>query len=108
MPAAESIFPSRDNLALVLFKQDDVAIDFSAATRFLLTFGSDTIDTAIDPTAIVITVVPGQLQFDLGNLTLASTGLQHATLIVFDSAHPNGQVIACIEDKLLSFTIKEC
>lgn len=108
MAADEEIFPSRDNVSLVLFKQGGTAIDFSVATRFLMTLGTDTVDTAIDATAITITATTGELQFDLGTLGLTSTGKQFATLVVFDPAHTNGQVIACEADENLSFTMKEC
>jgi hypothetical protein len=108
MAADEEIFPTRDNVSLVLFKQGGVAIDFSLATRFVLSFGTDTIDTAIDAGTITTTATTGELEFDLGQLTLTSTGKQYATLIVFDINHQNGQVLACEADENLSFTIKEC
>lgn len=108
MPAVESIFPPYDNVAIVLFKLDNKTIDFSMATRFLLIFGTDTVDTAIDPTAITTTLIEGELKFKLGGLVLTSAGLQQATLVVFDSANPNGQLITCNGDNILSFDIKAC
>ena len=108
MAASEKIFPNRDNIALVLFKQGGVAIDFSTATRFVMTIGTDVIDTDIDSDAITTTATQGELQFKLGTLSLTFTGKKFATLIVYDPAHTNGQTIACIEDEKLSFEMAEC
>lgn len=104
---AENIYDGRNNISLVTFKEDGTPIDFSGATRFLLTLGATIIDTAIDAGSITTTVNQGQLRFDLGGLSIPA-GSEFATLVVFDPAHTDGQVIVCASDKKLSFESKVC
>lgn len=106
---AEKVYQGRDNISLVLFKDSttNAAIDFSTATRFVLTLGASVVDTDIDSAAIVTTAVVGELQFDLGNLSLP-LGMQYATLTVYDPAHPNGQIIVCAPEQALSFDVVDC
>lgn len=105
----EKVYQGRDNISLVLFKDSatGIAIDFSTATRYVLTLGVSIVDTDISSTAIVTTAVDGELQFDLGDLSLP-LGMQYATLTVYDPAHSNGQVIVCAPEQVLSFDVVSC
>jgi len=103
----EIVYDTRNNVALVAFKEGATAIDFASATRFILVLGSNIVDTAITATAITATATTGELKFDLGQLSLP-VGNYAATLTVFDPVHPQGQVLACSDDKLLIFKVRSC
>lgn len=108
----EPIFVPYDNVSLVEFthvvQEVEQLIDFSNATRFILTLGVTTIDTDIDTGAIVATANQGELKFDLAQLTLPATLREAATLVAFDPTHPAGQLIVCAADKLLIFEVQSC
>lgn len=105
----EIVYNTNDNTAIVLFEKPSGPIDFSTATRFLMTDGVNTIDTDIDATAIVATATLGELLFTLGTLSPNLTiGKRAVTIKAFDPVHPNGQVLVCLDDKTLFFNIKAC
>ncbi len=103
----EVVYDNRDNSASILFSLGGTPIDFSAATRFLLTVGAVTVDTDTSPTAITTTATTGELEFLLGQEGLP-VGKTNASLIVFDPGHTNGQVLACDSDASLAFSVVEC
>lgn len=107
MAVVEIVYDNRDNESLVVFKQNNVAIDLSSATRFVLVVGGVTIDTNVSATAIETTLVTGELKFDIGGFNIP-VGKHEATLIVYDPSSPNGKVFACAEDEELYFWVKEC
>jgi len=104
----ETVYIDRDNVSTVLFKSNDVAIDFSAATRFLLILDATVIDSNVLPSVITTTLTLGQIQFKLGDVAIPA-GTYNVKFIVYDGLHPNGQVILCEEDgQILTFIVKAC
>ncbi|MCK4705142.1 MAG: hypothetical protein KAT90_06660 [Gammaproteobacteria bacterium] len=105
----EIVYQGRGNVNLVLFKEgvNNTPVDFTASTRFVLTLGSDVVDTDIASGSITTTAVAGELKFDLGLLGL-TIGMKYASLVVFDPAHPEGQVLSCPISKNLSFNVVDC
>lgn len=103
----EIIFNTYDNISLLLFKQDGIAIDFTGFTRFTLELGGVTVDTDIDSTTITTTATQGELKFDIGDKSIP-VGSHNATLVWYDASHTNGQVLACSDDKDLIFQVKTC
>ena len=100
-------YVNRDNTSLVTFQQDGTAIDFSTATRFILKLGTTELDTDTDPTLITTTSTIGQLQFDLGDSGVSAQEYM-ASLIVYDPAHPNGQVLVCSSENKFRVIVRDC
>ncbi len=103
----EVVYDNFDNAVLLLFKLDGDPIDFSAATRFVLMVGTVTVDTDISPGSITTTATTGELEFLLGDQDLP-IGRTDVTLVVYDPAHTNGQILTCSEEQALTVDVKEC
>ena len=102
----EVVYKNRDNPNTVTFKEGGVVIDFSAATRMVLSFyGSDVVaDTAVDAALIDWTAGGGVVEFNINDLGVVAGRRLPATLIVYDPAHTDGQVIAHATSEDLSFS----
>ena len=104
----EVVYKGRDNPNAVTFKEDDVVIDFSAATRMVLSFkGSDVVaDTDVDSTLIDWSSGAGVVVFNLNDLVVTTSRQLPSTLIVYDPLHTNGQVLAFMDERSLYFKFK--
>lgn len=92
----ETTYLGRDNPNVIEVAEDGVVVDFSATSRMVLSFKGSTVvaDTAVDSTLIDWSLGSGQIQFNLRTLNIPQTIGYSATLVTYDGAHPNGQVIA--------------
>lgn len=108
----EIVYPGADNVSLVTFKQRSdedetlTAINFTNATRFVLTLGSLVVDDSLEVEISKADAVNGQLQFDLSGQTIPD-GEQYATLRVYDPAHTNGQIVVHADDEILMFKARD-
>lgn len=130
-PGQPTIYRGRDNPAIVRFStfapstRYDIPLDFSAVTRVILTLSTgDTstvdpdqqivFDSAIVPDSLDWTaqgLKPGEMKFNLAYYDIpipVSSPSDHeggyeASIIVYDAAHPEGQVITGEGPARLSF-----
>lgn len=104
----ERVYLNRDNTNVVSFKEDGASIDFTLVTRYLVKFGDQSVeaDTDVD-SSLVTDLGNGQLEFSFGGLALPE-GVYGATVMIFDPAHPNGQVLTCEDDNKLQFQVVDC
>ena len=100
----EIVYKGADNPNSVTFYEDNVAMDFSATTRMVLTLSGAgvTIDSDILATAIDWSAGSGKVIFKLNDESI-EPGLYKATLKVYDATHTSGQVIAHHESGSLNF-----
>jgi hypothetical protein len=91
----EVVHIDRDNPNTIIVYQDGVVIDFSAATRMVLSLvGSSVVaDTNIDSSLINWSLGDGRIKFNLNGLGVSSNTEHFGTLVVYDPAHSNGQVV---------------
>ena len=90
----EIVYKGADNPNSVTFYEDNVAMDFSATTRMLLTFTGSSAVVDTDISAIIDWSSGGGLVvFNLNDISISS-GSYTATLKVYDAAHADGQVIS--------------
>ena len=93
----ETVYKNRDNPNQVRFYEDNAAMDFSAVTRVVLDLYNAhnvklaTVDTSDSP--ILITYTTNVITFNLNSLAL-SAGRYYAKVVVYDSQHPEGQILA--------------
>lgn len=89
----EVVFKDSNNANSFYVKQDGVAMDLSAATRFLLTIPSIPleIDTDTDATAITGDAA-GLVTLDINDASVTE-GEYYARLRAFDPQHPIGQIL---------------
>ena len=101
----EIVFKQRDNINTVTFTDDSGVLDFAATTRMVLKFegSTESVDTDIDPTFIDFSTGSGVVIFKLGTLTIADDTVLPASLINYDPAHLNGQIIVHAQSGALQF-----
>lgn len=89
----ETVYKNRDNPNVITFKEDGIEIDFSAATRMVMSFSGSTItaDSDVDSSLFDWLLGSGQVEFNLNGIGISGT--VSATLIVYDAGHTNGQVL---------------
>lgn len=93
----ELVFKNRDNPNIVSFSEDNVAMDFTNTTRVVLRLYNrnfvliTTVDSASSPS--LITFATDKITFNINDLSVAD-GVLEAEVVIFDSSHPLGQVIA--------------
>lgn len=108
MATTEIVYKNRDNPNVVTFYEDYVAMDFTSTTRVVLKLYNSnrvlqaTVDSNSSPS--LISWSGSDITFNLNDLVLNSA-IYQAQVIVYDSSHPDGQVIAHPRsvDDLLSF-----
>ena len=102
----EYVYKNRNNPNIVQFALDGAAIDFTAVTRMVLSFDeSDTIIADTDLDASLMTWdASGNVTFNLWTLDLPDGFSSAATLIAYDPAHLDGQVIVHDSQHDLAFT----
>ena len=95
----EYVFAGKNNEFKILIELDNVPIDFTGATRYVLTLTNVEndqeiiIDTDINAGAIIGDEV-GVVTFDIGLLVNdTQAGLYNSALCVFDVSHVEGQVM---------------
>ncbi len=101
----ESVYKQRDNTNIVNFTDGDgVVLDFSAATRMVLKFEGTVVevDTDIDPTFIDFSAGGGDITFKLNDVVI-DAGEYSSSLIVYDPAHSDGQIIVHASENELFF-----
>lgn len=91
----EIVYKVSDNPNTVTFKEDGVAIDFSAATRMTLELSGLGVvaDSDVDADLFDWSQGSGVVEFNLNDLDIAP-GKYSSTVRVFDPAHADGQRIA--------------
>ena len=104
----ETVYLNRDNPISVEFKEDGSLIDFSAATRMVLSFAGSLVvaDTNSNPALIDWSIGSGVVEFNLNDLAIADGELLHATLVVYDPLHTDGQVLIHYSSKKLILEFK--
>jgi hypothetical protein len=110
MAIIETVFNGRDNPNKVIFYEDGETFDFSGVTRMVLSFDKSSIvaDTDVDPALIDWTVGDGLVVFYLNDLGVSSTIALAATLVAYDTGHPDGQVVVCHKRGILKFQFVDC
>ena len=89
MSIEATIYRGYDNAIELSLTLSGIAIDHSAITRVVLTIGAVSLDS--QTTTYFDFTHPDRLVMLLGMAGLAA-GRHAATLIIYDSAHPNGLV----------------
>lgn len=93
---AEEVFLGYDNPnTITVYDSDGVAFDFSTITRAVVILEDDAgtvLDTAADATLIDYSLGSGQIQFNFQDESVVP-GNYKARLVVYDPAHPDGQVL---------------
>lgn len=91
----ETVYKLRDNPNTVTFSEDGVLIDFSAATRMVLSFEGSVVvaDTGVDATLIDWSAGSGVVEFNINGIDIEAGSELFATLVVYDPLHVDGQVI---------------
>lgn len=110
MNTTETVYLSRDNTNVVAFYEDNVAMDFTGVTRVVLQLYNRnnvlqaTADSNSSPTPI--SWATNEITFSINDVSI-SPGLYPAKVVIYDSTHPDGQVIAhpSSEDDLLVFRV---
>ena len=105
----ETVYKLRDNPNTVTFSEDGVVIDFSAATRMVLTLKrvGKIADTNDDAALIDWSQGGGVVEFNLNDIVITSKSDLYATLVVYDALHTDGQILAHMDDKSLGFKFKD-
>lgn len=100
----EVVYNQRDNPNTVQFLDQDGSIDFSSATRMLLKFKGSLIvaDTDVDATLIDYSAGDGDVTFRLNDLSV-DAGEYPSSLIVYDTGHPDGQILVHADENVLFF-----
>ena len=115
MSTIEIVYKDRNNPNSVIFKEDGEPIDFNnpvAATRMVLSFKGETViaDTNVDSSLIdwaSVELETGEVVFNLNGLDITSNKYLFSTLVVYDPAHLDGQILVHIKDGLLKFRFCE-
>lgn len=104
----ETVYLGHDNPNTVVLNHDGSPIDFSAVTRVVCEFEDSTVeaDTDVDANLIDWSLGNGQLVFRFNDLSIPA-GIYLVTLLVFDPAHPDGQVLAHPKGAELRFKFVE-
>jgi hypothetical protein len=102
----ETVYKNRDNPNTVTFKEDGAAIDFSAATRMVLSFKGSAVvaDTSVDGSLIDWSQGNGVVEFNINDIGITGGCSYSATLVVYDPAHTDGQVIVHEDSQSLIFS----
>jgi len=108
MTLTEVVYKDRDNPNSIIIEQDGVPLDFSAVTRMICSFtGTDAVaDSEVTASLFDWGQGGGKIEFNFNDLDVPA-GNRHATLIAYDPAHPDGQVIAheCGADLCFKFVV---
>ena len=102
----ETVYNQRNNPNTVQFLREDGApLDFSSATRMVLKFKGSIIqaDTDIDASLIDFSTGNGDVIFNINGLGLPDCSVFGASLIVYDPAHVDGQIIVHAKESSLFF-----
>lgn len=97
MNTTEIVYKNRDNPNVVSFSEDNVAMDFSAVTRVVLKMYNrnlalqHTEDSISSPA--LISWATDKITFNINDIALVD-GIYGASVVIYDSAHPNGQAVA--------------
>jgi hypothetical protein len=97
MATTEIVYKNRDNPISVNFYEDNVAMDFTAVTRVVLKLYNSamtlklTVDSSTSPAPI--SWATNVITFSINDESI-DYGAYQAEVIVYDSSHPDGQVIA--------------
>ena len=110
MATTEIVYKNRDNPNVVSFFEDNSAMDFSSVTRVVLKLydrygvAKYTEDSNTSPT--LLSWATNQITFTINDISL-DAGNYSAEVYIYDSSHPDGQVIAHPEsqDDLLIFKL---
>ena len=71
--------------------EDGAAVNLANVTRYLLTVGSETVDSDTAPAAFDASAGSGVLALILGD-ALSVAGTNYARLVLFDDSNPDGVV----------------
>jgi hypothetical protein len=97
MITTEIVYKNRDNPNVVSFFEDNVAMDFSSVTRTVLKLYNNNLALQLtedsDNSPSLISWATNEITFNINDLVI-SNGRYQAEVIIYDSSHPNGQVIA--------------
>lgn len=89
----ELVYLSRDNINELTIAEDGEAVDFSGATRMVLSFdGSGVVVDSLLSNEYINWSADGKVTLKLGDLPIAPSKYA-ATLVVYDVDHDDGQVI---------------
>lgn len=97
MITTEIVYKNRDNPNVVAFYEDNAAMDFSSVTRVVLRLYNMTNvlqyteDSDFSP--VLISWATNEITFNINDLVL-DNGSYNAQVLIYDSSHPDGQVIA--------------
>jgi hypothetical protein len=92
----EVAYQNRDNEISFIVKQDGVAVDFSAATRMVLSFADTAVEADSDVDAALIdwsSGDTGEIKLKIGGLALTHGSIYLCTLVVYDATHTSGQTL---------------
>ena len=111
MATTEIVYKTRGNPNVVSFYEDNVAMVFTSVTRVVLKLYNrnlalqHTEDSSNSP--VLISWATNVITFNINDLSLSGTYL--AEVVIYDSSHPDGQVIAHPQsnDDLLIFKYVE-
>jgi hypothetical protein len=87
----EIVYKGHNNTNTIVVKKNGTPLPFTDVTRMVCEFsGTDVVaDTQADSSLIDWSQGGGKLVFNLGGLSVPA-GEREATLIVYETAHPNG------------------
>lgn len=89
----EIVYLGRDNINELLIKEDGQPVNWSGATRMVLKFeGSDVVADSMLSNEYINWDDEGKVTLKLGELPITPSKYP-ATLIVYDEAHDDGQVL---------------
>ena len=106
----EKVYNNRNNANSLIISEsllscdEVIAVDFTSTTRMVLKFEGTAIeaDTDIDPTIIDYSQGNGVVNFNIGLLGVPA-GSYYASLIEYDPARQNGQVLFHAQAKTVQF-----
>lgn len=102
----ETVYKGSDNPNTVTFKEDGVAIDFSAATRMTLELSGLGVVADSNDNADLFDWSQGNgvVEFNLNDLDLTED-FYPATVKVYDALHTDGQVLVHMDTAELQFRV---
>lgn len=105
----EFVYKNRDNPNIIIISEDGTPIDFTTATRMVLSFdGSPVVaDTDINNTLIDWSQGGGIVEFNINDLPISFYRPLPATLTVYDPAHLDGQTLIHSTNRQLYFSFIE-